>query len=586
MIDENLDYFHTCEQMALVPDFKTRELMKGELDCDLSHYGIGDSKTTALLSSINFADLEHLETLSLTHNRLSSAAALCVVKKLSSQVKELNFAHNRCFTGKKRKEFCEHLFHPKFTHLVSISLRNNAITDAQSVTLFKCMKGSFSTGRSIHSLDLQENEVGLQGGQALAVILEDEACQLRSLDLSFNAIRGKAMLQICLALASNMSIKYLNLSYNSLAQEKKQALYQSKKNASVKKAKSGSKPLTPVKGSPVQSNPLTESPPHALPAQTPAMLLSASLSCNQTIEHLNISHCQLTSSDCNIIGAGLRANTTLLGIHVDGNEGYVNSEGFVQGRDVCSHTGRKCSFCWICEDWNEILIEWRRSASTVAHDIPMSEPITSVTVHFEAHGFEAISMLCVADHHANDELDYQASSPTRRASADFAVATMHPVGEVKFYFVVNGMVESTVKNIPTRPFKNNLIATTQASENALSKEVPSVSQLLLRHSMSSLALQAPTSASPCRVSSSLVNVMHLRKQNLSSLISRPREPFSITVYERFLQRWDIDKSIFKKRKTEVVGHPGGGGAGLKFWGHPGWDWGPFGLRMWSLLQKM
>ena len=58
-----------------------------------------------------------------------------------------------------------------------------------------------------------------------------------------------------------------------------------------------------------------------------AAALSDALTKNDTLLHLDLSQNQLDAQDCAIIGVGLRENHSLLGLHMTGNQGSVDSYG-------------------------------------------------------------------------------------------------------------------------------------------------------------------------------------------------------------------------------------------------------------------
>ena len=103
-----------------------------------------------------------------------------------------------------------------------------------------------------------------------------------------------------------------------------------------------------------------------------------------SLTHLNVSHNQMNAKDCEIIGKALEKNHTLMGIHVEGNQGFIDSRGFLipdaEGNEsvhqahatvfsrilplVNPKLGRRneswkttCN-CWICERWQEHTFVW------------------------------------------------------------------------------------------------------------------------------------------------------------------------------------------------------------------------------------
>lgn len=61
---------------------------------------------------------------------------------------------------------------------------------------------------------------------------------------------------------------------------------------------------------------------------------SRTFSTNKTLVHLDLSFNNLKSPDVQIMGEGLKANHTILGIHFMGNEAKVDELGFVTPEKV------------------------------------------------------------------------------------------------------------------------------------------------------------------------------------------------------------------------------------------------------------
>jgi hypothetical protein len=57
--------------------------------------------------------------------------------------------------------------------------------------------------------------------------------------------------------------------------------------------------------------------------------ISEALRINEVLTHLDLSHCQLDALDCEGIAEGLHKNHTLLGLHVEGNQAWVDARGFI-----------------------------------------------------------------------------------------------------------------------------------------------------------------------------------------------------------------------------------------------------------------
>ena len=97
-----------------------------------------------------------------------------------------------------------------------------------------------------------------------------------------------------------------------------------------------------------------------------------------SLKHLDISHNRLSRSDCECLAEALRMNRTLLGLHVSGNECYIDARGRIKPVDTQANppsmqldfharileypefasniprTTDPDGCCWLCDRWTEI----------------------------------------------------------------------------------------------------------------------------------------------------------------------------------------------------------------------------------------
>jgi hypothetical protein len=108
-----------------------------------------------------------------------------------------------------------------------------------------------------------------------------------------------------------------------------------------------------------------------------ACKLLATLFCeNSVLTHLNLSKCDLTAAQCQVLAEGLKQNTTILGIHLAGNEASMNPKGFIipqpqdKAQQLTPGSPRELTtdsvqvgnikddtcLCWVCNEWTETRI--------------------------------------------------------------------------------------------------------------------------------------------------------------------------------------------------------------------------------------
>lgn len=165
--------------------------------------------------------------------------------------------------------------------------------------------------------------------------------------------------------------------------------------------------------------------------------------CN--IIHLDISHNNINLIDCRQISIDVKANHSILGIHLDGNEMEIDELGFIStnpltnyNKNFICHAQSQISYnfnklikskvsnirkirsknnCWICEGWREISFTYK------PHLIDIDLNSLSVKLHLNFENFKEIETILHGD--------------------QFVCYRMCPPGELLFYFTVNDVpVES------------------------------------------------------------------------------------------------------------------------------------------------
>lgn len=151
-------------------------------------------------------------------------------------------------------------------------------------------------------------------------------------------------------------------------------------------------------------------------------------------------HNNLTKSECQIFGEGLKENHSIMGIHMLGNDADVDPLGFVNTdntrKESKSHvycrikpgldTGaiqntrlldlKASSNCWICEGWSEVLFKYKPGVSDNDAEHDMYVPIW---VHLESDQYQPDLML-------PDPMDPEVYISRR----------MVPPGLLKYYFSI------------------------------------------------------------------------------------------------------------------------------------------------------
>lgn len=165
---------------------------------------------------------------------------------------------------------------------------------------------------------------------------------------------------------------------------------------------------------------------------------------NKSLVHVDISHNNMPKIDIEIIADGLVTNHNIYGIHLSGNHGHVDNQGFVQPsyeltkadsimmtkikpelESACFKDPERLqlqvnSNCWICEGWTQVKFRFEPGVSDGTKD---HDPFKAIKLHLEFEQYVGDLML-------PDEQDPKA----------YVTYRMLPPGTHKyFYSVANKM---------------------------------------------------------------------------------------------------------------------------------------------------
>jgi Ran GTPase-activating protein (RanGAP) involved in mRNA processing and transport len=119
-----------------------------------------------------------------------------------------------------------------FNYLINASCTlERLILNSADVDDYECERfvEAIKDNKSLLELELSHNKIGsaenlntvmpdlITGGEALADLLRSENCRLKSLKLDWNLIRMDGAIDLANSIASNKTLTFLDLSYNSLS---------------------------------------------------------------------------------------------------------------------------------------------------------------------------------------------------------------------------------------------------------------------------------------------------------------------------------------------------------------------------------
>lgn len=375
-------------------------------EINLNSYRMGDAYASAF--SEGFALIPGVESLNLAHNRISDDVAAQIITSVAntsssrtSSLQQLNLAHNR-LSSVSSKALSALLRQSKA--LTSLNLSHTQLRDREIHVLCEALQKN----QTLTRLHLSENKFGVPGMVAIAKFLEENA-KIEEIYLAWNQIRGLGALKIAEALKFHGSLRVVDLSWNSL-----------------------------------DSNELLAKPRAVVTA------LADSLANNKMLAHLDISNNHLDMDDCALLAKHLESNQTLIGLHMSGNCGVIDSRGFLIPKktdsklldqhkmysiavfeESHSESGSGAfpthlaplvdKFCWYCGQWTEYRFAWQPTRE--------SGPFAGTSDRFEI-----TSSMGVRLHLCHD--DWRGIDMEKRDDGSFSAYTILPPGKTEYFFTV------------------------------------------------------------------------------------------------------------------------------------------------------
>lgn len=312
---------------------------------DTSNLSMGDNYAEAMSEGLKILKVRKII---LKNNGLSDTGACKLITSLDPRYStEISLSENHI--GKNSISAIIKLNSSAYTKLDTINLESNNLSD-KNISL---LCNSLARSGRVKELILSNNKISDEGAVSISGYIKDSSC-LEKLDLSWNNIRAIGANSIFKAMIENESIRVLDLSWNSIS-----------------------------------------SPSEQKSAKTLAELFEV----NKTLIHLDISNNMLGPNDCDILSEGLKKNKSLLGLHIEGNHGEIDTRGYLYKIDTVNNSNSlnysrisqkskslklKNKNCWICQKWNEVEFKWRNGKSG-----PYGEEPIMVHLSFENYvGFE------------------------------------------------------------------------------------------------------------------------------------------------------------------------------------------------------
>ena len=368
----NVAFIAETEKKRLFPQPLGIVRRKGkESEVDLHLYSMGDGYASALSEGLK--KVKSVERLNLKSNRLSQQGSQRILETVRpNAIKEINLAENHM--GSTPVKLLISLLEDRRNQITKLNLEHTGLANE----IVKEMLGVVAFNKHLKYLNLAKNGLTEKIGEALNEMLVSNST-LKRLDLHWNALGSRGGFQLFDGMKHNRYLQMLDVSWNALGKD-----------------------------------------------IATATCVAEALDKHQYLVHLDMSYNSFTFEECQVIDGGLKTNHSLLGLHMDGNECYVDSKGFivpmhfprleaghVSHRIIASSSKTKrpkpkAGNCWVCGEWVEVSFEWKAGQSGEEEDEP-------VYIHLE----------CDEYHH--DLLE-------KVGQGQFQLTRAVPPGDLKFFF--------------------------------------------------------------------------------------------------------------------------------------------------------
>jgi len=176
-------------------------------------------------------------------------------------------------------------------------------------------------------LDFEANKMGDSIVMLLCSWLKDSP-YIKVLNLSKNEITDKAVPSICTVLDQCTDLKGLYLHYNRILSSGGNMLAQSLRTNKFLE-------VFDISFNSIGAGVVTADIEKSMNVKdTVAKLWSDCFRFNQSLIHVDISHNNLRQLELETIAEGLRANHVILGLHLLGNEGEIDANGFMRQNEA------------------------------------------------------------------------------------------------------------------------------------------------------------------------------------------------------------------------------------------------------------
>lgn len=307
--------------------------------------------------------------------------------------------------------------------LQKLDASKSSIGERSLLNLFNWLRDGFKQNcLALRYLNLSNNKISNFSAFIFCKNLKTIEVDLIHLDLSKNFISDSAAGELAEVVEASHTLKILNLGWNHIGAKGAIPLFVGIKSSAV------------VRNFTLAYNRIGR-------GESEFMIEQMSQTINEgTLKHLDLSYNNLSYHLCQILADKIEKNHTLFGIHMQGNEWYVDANGFIKVNELTKDTDYskhtvfrtesrngystmlsfrpqkpsnfiKSTTCWVCEGWTESTFSLTLGKSVTEIEEP-------VYIHFDFNNYLAELMI------SEDE-------------KVFSYTTMWPPGLIKYFFTVN-----------------------------------------------------------------------------------------------------------------------------------------------------
>lgn len=413
-------------------------------EIDGSEIRITDQHAKAMAASLDKA--KYVNKLILRNTGLTDEQGIAIIRAMDrTLIRHLDVSYNPQLGRRFYEELVQVLSDPA-SHIERLEIEGNRVGDR---VLHDLVEALLLT-KNIQYLNVSRCNIEDAGARDLALLIQ-ECPKLRLLFMHDNRILGFGGNDVAEAVGQSKSLQVFDISWNAICStgltKKKEEMTEEEKKKQDEEKEAGKKKKKKAPKAGVQFGEGTKPAAKGfaeLFARGFGEAWAEAFASNKSLLHVDMSHNHLEQTDVEIIAEGLRDNQQILGIHFAGNDGDIDTQGFVKPgkalsaahdtiftrlpmhEDISMGLIRNSkalelaahSNCWICEGWTEQRFTYEPGRSD---DNPNHDEFKPIKLHLDIDNFEG-DLMMKAD----------------ATSQVYEVHRMLPPGNHRYFFSVDG----------------------------------------------------------------------------------------------------------------------------------------------------